>query len=101
MREECAGELTLQHVARRIATSPRQLQRAFDEVAAPPFQEVLVHVRLERAKELLREEQLPIYCIAERVGYLRQSSFTKAFKRAYGMTPGEFRAGRPPRVGDA
>ena len=96
MRDECASELSLQAVARRIATSPRQLQRAFDEAGARPFQEVLIAVRLARAVELLRETDGPIYRIAEQVGYPRQSSFTKAFRRAYGTTPSQFRRGRPP-----
>jgi AraC family transcriptional regulator of adaptative response / methylphosphotriester-DNA alkyltransferase methyltransferase len=97
MREECADELTLERVARRIATSPRQLQRAFDEAAAPPFQEVLIAVRLDRARELLRDTDLPIDRVAGRVGYQRPSSFAKAFRRAYGMSPSEFRAGDRPR----
>jgi AraC family transcriptional regulator, regulatory protein of adaptative response / methylphosphotriester-DNA alkyltransferase methyltransferase len=92
MREECAQKLTLEAVARRIATSPRQLQRAFDEAEAPPFQDVLVRVRLERAKDLLAETDMPIYRVAHKVGYQTQSAFTRAFRRQFGVTPTQMRS---------
>ncbi len=94
MREACAGELTLELVARRIATSPRQLQRAFDEGEAPPFQEVLIRVRLARAAALLRETDEAVGDIAAKVGYRRQSSFAKAFRREFGATPTAYRLTR-------
>ena len=91
MRDACAGELTLELVAKRIATSPRQLQRAFDEAEAPPFQDVLIRVRLQRAAELLRETDETVGDIAAKVGYRRQSSFAKAFRREFGSTPSAYR----------
>ena len=97
MRQACADELTLDRVARGIATSPRQLQRAFDEAEAPPFQEVLMRVRLQRACELLEESDLAVGEIAERVGYPRQSSFSKAFRRVFGLPPSSYRARRGSR----
>jgi len=99
MRAECAEELTLEAVARRIATSPRQLQRAFDEAGAPPFQQVLVEVRVGRAQELLRDTKLPIDHVAMKVGYQTPSSFAKAFRRAFGIAPSAYRAGGRPGSG--
>ena len=93
MREECADALTLEAVARRVGTSPRQLQRAFAEAGEPPFLQCLTSVRMERAAELLRSTPWPVREVADAVGYARHSAFTKAFRRHHGVTPSELRAG--------
>ncbi|MDQ4072173.1 MAG: helix-turn-helix transcriptional regulator, partial [Actinomycetota bacterium] len=97
MRAEYRRALTLEDVARRIATSPRQLQRAFEEAGAPPFAQCLTSVRMERAAELLRETDWPVIDVATAVGYSRHSAFTKAFRRRHGVAPSVMR-GR--RLGD-
>jgi AraC-like DNA-binding protein len=55
----------------------------------------LTHVRLAQATRLLRETSLTIAEIATAAGFADQSYFDKRFKRAFGQTPKEFRAGRP------
>jgi AraC-like DNA-binding protein len=80
-------------VARRVATSPRQLQRVFAEVSGLGFRSFLRHVRMCHAAHLLSSSDLPVKEIARRVGYRDASQFSKAFKRAYGVTPSQSRAG--------
>jgi two-component system response regulator YesN len=92
MRSGCAEALTLDVVARRIATSPRQLQRALDQAGAPPFQEYLAQLRMERAAQLLRETSLPVAAIARQVGYERHSAFSRAFRRHHGVPPSALRS---------
>ncbi len=53
MREDYAEDLSLDDVAGRIATSRRQLQRVFHEIAGTGFREELAAIRMERAAELL------------------------------------------------
>lgn len=43
--------------------------------------------RLEVAKQLLAEQDISISTVAQRVGYASAASFTKAFKRRFGITP--------------
>jgi len=92
-------------VARRIATSRRQLQRCFDEHGEASFRRCLVQIRLRRAAELLVETSLPVREVAARVGYSQPAQFTKAFVRAYAVTPSCYRTGRaepaPPPPGPA
>ena len=52
--------LELEDVARRIATSRRQLQRAFAEVGGTSFRAQLADVRMRRAGELLRAGSAPV-----------------------------------------
>jgi two-component system response regulator YesN len=78
-------------VAAEIATSRRQLQRAFAE-AGTSFTSYLTEVRLQKAAELLRESAMSVYGIARTVGYRQHSQFAKMFRRRFGMTPSQFRA---------
>jgi len=90
MREEYADDLSLDDVATRIATSRRQLQRVFAELAGTGFREELAAIRMERAAELLRGP-LPVGDIARRVGYRQSAQFAKAFRAHHGMVPSLYR----------
>ena len=88
---DCARDLTVDDVARRIATSRRQLQRVFAEIAGTTFSGYLTRVRLERAAELLRRDTRPLSEIAAAVGYRSTSSFSTAFSRHHGVPPSALR----------
>jgi AraC-like DNA-binding protein len=91
---EYASNLSLDDVARRVATSRRQLQRAYADIAETTFREHLAAVRMRRAAELLRDPGMPVAEAARRVGYRQPAQFAKAFRRHLGCTPSEFRTGR-------
>ena len=90
--EEYASELVLEDIARRVASSRRQLQRAFDEVGHTSFRTYLTNYRIDRAAELLVETDLPVRDVADSVGYRQPAQFAKAFRRRHGCAPSEFRA---------
>jgi AraC-like DNA-binding protein len=72
-----------------------------DRVGLAPL-EYLARWRMFRAGALLREGTRTIAAIAHAVGYESEASFTKAFKRATGLSPGLFRrADGPAPVGAA
>ena len=100
MDAELAGPITADEVARRVASSPRQLRRAFSEIRGMSFRSFLTRARMARAAELLVSTDIPVKEVARRVGYQEPSQFTKAFKRVYGVTPSEFRAMHGPPSGD-
>jgi transcriptional regulator GlxA family with amidase domain len=83
--------LTLATVARSLAVSPRQLERAYDEIGLTTFAAHLLGVRLRNAAELLAHQPLTVTDVARLVGYRQPSHFVKAFRRRFGMTPGAFR----------
>ena len=89
-----ATELTLDDVARQIATSRRQLQRCFDEHSDATFRQCLARIRMQRAAELLAETSIPVGEIAKTVGYRQSAQFAKAFRRVHGVAPTRYRAGR-------
>jgi transcriptional regulator GlxA family with amidase domain len=52
-----------------------------------------LNARVKHAQTLLLNGTLPLAEIAVRLGFADQSHFTKAFRRATGTTPGEWRRG--------
>lgn len=91
---EFAADLALDDIARRVASSRRQLQRAYAEIGETTFREHLTRVRMERAAELLRARTLTVREVAHRVGYRQPAQFAKAFRRHHGMAPSDYRARR-------
>jgi AraC family transcriptional regulator of adaptative response / methylphosphotriester-DNA alkyltransferase methyltransferase len=91
---EYASELSLDDIARRVASSRRQLQRAYAEIGDTTFREHLTRVRMDRAADLLVSGGLTIREVAYRVGYRQPAQFAKAFRRHHGTSPSEFRASR-------
>lgn len=88
---EYAFDLELDELARRVATSRRQLQRAFAESGGTSFRSHLAEVRMHRARELLAESSMPVREVARRVGYRQPAQFAKAFRRRFGAPPSSFR----------
>jgi AraC family transcriptional regulator of adaptative response / methylphosphotriester-DNA alkyltransferase methyltransferase len=83
--------LCLDDVAREIATSSRQLQRVFSELAGRAFRDELASVRMQHGAELLVTTDLPVAEIARRVGYRQAAQFAKAFRRHHGVSPSGLR----------
>ncbi len=87
-----AKRLTVAVVARALASSPRQLQRAYERFGESTFREDLVGRRMRAAAELLAQPAIPVSDVARLVGYRQASHFSKAFRGRYGIPPGRFRA---------
>jgi len=94
---EYHDELALDDVAYRIATSRRQLQRAFAEAGETSFRTYLQSVRMREAASLLSDGMLPVNQVASAVGYRQPAQFAKAFRRHHGTSPSTYRA-RPVTV---
>ena len=85
------AQISLDSLAEIAGRSATHFSRAFKQsVGVPPF-EWLHQRRIERAKELLANGNLPLAEIALAVGFAAQPQFTTAFGKATGMTPGRWR----------
>jgi AraC-like DNA-binding protein len=93
VEREYDADLRLDDLARRVASSRRQLQRAYAEIGNTTFREHLGRVRMREASELLARG-LPVREVALRVGYRQPAQFAKAFRRHHGVSPSAFRASR-------
>jgi AraC-like DNA-binding protein len=91
--------LTLDAVAKALASSPRQLTRAYAQFGEVTFRKDLLAHRLNVAARLLVERPaLPVREVARLVGYRQAPHFAQAFRRRYGLTPVAFRAARRERM---
>jgi two-component system response regulator YesN len=88
---EYFADLHLEGVARRLATSRRQLQRAFAEAGGTSFRDELAKVRMHHARELLAADALPVRQVAASVGYHQPAQFAKSFRRYHGRPPSTYR----------
>lgn len=88
--------LTLAVVAGALASSPRQLQRAYEQFGEETFSEDLFARRMAAAADLLIEQRaIPVSDVARLVGYRQASHFASAFRRRYGLSPARFRERAP------
>ncbi|MBA3748058.1 MAG: helix-turn-helix transcriptional regulator [Solirubrobacterales bacterium] len=88
---EYGSDLSLDDIARRVASSRRQLQRSYAEIGNTTFREHLTGVRMDRAADLLGARGLTVREVAHRVGYRQPAQFAKAFRRHHGLAPSAFR----------
>ena len=91
MRENFDCDLAVADLADRAALSPFHFVRSFRKVTGLPPHAYLTQLRLNRARRLLAEEKAPTD-VALAVGFYDQSHLIKHFKRAYGITPGQYAA---------
>jgi transcriptional regulator GlxA family with amidase domain len=93
VERDYASDLSLDDIARRVASSRRQLQRAYAEIGKTTFRDHLTKVRMDRAADLLATRMFTVREVAHRVGYRQPAQFAKAFRRHRGVSPSDFRAG--------
>lgn|GEM_PF-3895292 len=84
-------DISLEEWAREANLYPSFLSKIFKDISGWNFIDYLTHVRLTKAKELLKDTDVKIKDIAESVGYNQQSYFNRMFKKEFGLTPGEYR----------
>jgi Response regulator containing CheY-like receiver domain and AraC-type DNA-binding domain len=86
-----AKDLSLQTIARLFKLHPNYVSQLFQKELRTTFTKLLTSVRLEQACSLLRETNLSINEVAERIGYSDYFYFAKVFKKQFGVTPTQFR----------
>jgi len=85
-------DITRESVAKQFGISPTHLSRLFQTHGHMTFSNYLTHVRIDRAKHLLRNYHFKLEEIAGRCGYHHAPYFCQMFKRVTKMTPAEYRA---------
>jgi AraC-like DNA-binding protein len=83
--------LTLQRVAQEVSLSPNYFSSVFAKAAGTTLVEYIQQVRLDEAKRLLREPDLPIREIARRVGIRTPAYFSRLFRRDTGVSARAYR----------
>ncbi|PAD28797.1 AraC family transcriptional regulator [Paenibacillus sp. 7523-1] len=90
VREHISGDLTLDHVAEQVYISPKYLSKIFKEETGIAYSEYVTNQRMERARELIAQQEFTIEQVASTVGYRTSAYFIKKFKEIHGCTPKNF-----------
>jgi transcriptional regulator GlxA family with amidase domain len=85
-------EWPVQRLARVSRVSPAHFARSFKDAFGVPPHRYLLTRRIERAKSMLRDTQLPITDIAFQTGWKSLGTFGRIFRDITGESPGELRA---------
>lgn len=91
LTERMQENITLKDIAQQFLFSPNYLGHLFKEEVGKSFSEILTGMRMERAREMLKDPTLKIYEVANQVGYRYIPYFSRQFREAFGMTPMDFR----------
>lgn len=91
IREHACAGLRLKEVLRTYPFSRRELERRMRELLGRSPKEEITRVRLDRAKQLLAETNLPATKIAAQCGFSQPKYFSEVFRAKVGLTPGEYR----------
>jgi YesN/AraC family two-component response regulator len=83
--------MLLEDLAEMICLCPKYLSKLFKENTGKTFNRYKAEVRIEKAKELLKDAAYSVEQVAEEVGYPTPSLFRKVFKKIIKLTPMEYR----------
>ena len=91
LTENAHTDITFTELAGFLHLSERQTNRILKEEFNLPFSKILTQMRLEKAKELLRNTDLPVKQVAEESGYESLVGFSQAMKKNAGISPTVYR----------
>lgn len=89
--EERGGDLTLAECADQLGYHPSYIWRVMKHTKDMTFTDYIAGQKLELAKKMLKETELSVAEIAERLSYSNAQNFIRVFKKLMGMTPGQYR----------
>lgn len=84
-------DITRTSLAQIVYLSPDYIARFFKKETGISLVNYIIKKRVDAAKELLTNTDLPVHVISDKVGYENYSYFTKLFKKETNYTPVEFR----------
>ena len=84
-------DITLDDLAEKFFLSKPYLSKYIKEKSGMTFGDLVKKIRMKKAKALLKSSNMTVENIAMSVGYLNVEHFNRLFKKAYDMTPMQFR----------
>jgi AraC-like DNA-binding protein len=91
MHGEPQRDWTVESLAAEVACSRATFARRFRELVGETPLVYLTRLRMDVAARMLRDSDIPLAVIAERVGYASEFAFNRTFHRVRGTPPGRYR----------
>ena len=93
IKEKYASPISLTSVSAEININPQYLSKLFHSETKELFNDYVTKVRIENAAKLLKESNLKIFEIAEKVGIPNYRYFSTVFKYCMGISPKNYKRG--------
>ena len=94
IEQNYSKDLILDDVSKELQLSPYYFSKLFKKRTGKNFIEYLTDVRMEKAKELLRNSNKSMKEICMEIGYTDPNYFSRTFKKNVGVTPSEYKDGK-------
>lgn len=91
INDNLSDDLSLAEIAKVAGLSRYHFARAFRKTTGMTPQKYLMNQRIEKAKDLLSNEDLPIVEVSLQTGFKNQSHFTTLFRKITNLTPKNWR----------
>ena len=91
IRNEYMHDISLDSAGEALGMSPSYIGLVFRKAGGTSFLKYLTDIRMEEAKRLLRDTDLTLREIGRQVGIENQNTLIRTFKKAEGVTPGQYR----------
>lgn len=91
MEENYMNKLKLADVAEKCFVSQWHLSKLLNRYKEQSFSDILNNIRIEKAKEMLKDPTLRIGDVAEYVGFMDMAHFSRVFKKQVGVSANEYR----------
>lgn len=88
---EPANDWSVKNLGELVNMSRSSFSNRFTELVNMTPMQYVIFVRLQKATRLLIESSTALTLVCESIGYQSEAAFSQAFKKQYGMRPGEFR----------
>lgn len=85
------ASLRLSDIGKQFGVSENYISRLIKERDGCSFRKKLTYTRIEKAKNMIRDTNLPMYIIASKCGFKNQQRFCEVFRRIEGISPTQFK----------
>ena len=89
--DNLACDISLNTVSKYVNMNPSYFSRFFHNRTGIKFSTYVEHIRIDKAKKLLKDPDIKAYEVAELVGYSNAHYFGQLFKKYTGQTISEYR----------
>lgn len=88
------NDLNINDISKKLEVTSSYLSKILKKETGYSFIDYLTNTRIDKAKQIMRDQSVKIYDVAELVGYSNQHYFCRAFKKVSGVSPTEYKRGK-------
>ncbi|MGN7358997.1 AraC family transcriptional regulator [Paenibacillus sp. SAF-054] len=91
IRERFREDMSLEDVAEHVHLNPYYFSKVFKQQTGETFIDYVTRLRIDRAKDMMKDGELSLKEVCYAVGYKDPNYFSRVFKKVTGVTPSEYR----------